>query len=82
MYYHLYLFYFVHKYHLVSYLLYIYPRKIQLNKDEAIVVFGYLAKKLLMSNIDDLEAVCNAKGLSYQLIADKIKEIEEDLNNF
>lgn len=65
-----------------SYLLYIYPRKIQLNKDEAIVVFGYLAKKLLMSNIDDLEAVCNAKGLSYQLIADKIKEIEEDLNNF
>ena len=65
-----------------SYLLYIYPSKLELQKDETIVVFGYLAKKLLMSKIDDLEDVCLDKGLDYQFINAKIKEIEEDLNNF
>ena len=65
-----------------SYLLYIYPSKLELQKDETIVVFGYLAKKLLMSKVDDLEDVCFKKGLDYQFINAKIKEIEEDLNNF
>ena len=67
---------------LSSYLLYIYPSKLELRKDETILVFGYLAKKLLMSKIDDLETICESKGLDYQFINDKIKEIEEDLNNF
>ena len=67
---------------LSSYLLYIYPSKLELKKDETILVFGYLAKKLLMSKTDDLEAICKSKGLEHQFICDKIKEIEEDLNNF
>ena len=67
---------------LSSYLLYIYPGKLELEKDETIVVFGYLAKKLLMINIDDLAGVCAKKGLGYQTVDSKIKEIEEDLNNF
>ena len=67
---------------LSSYLLYIYPSVLDLEKEETIVVFGYLAKKLLMSKSDDLEQVCEDKGLDYQFINDKIKEIEEDLNNF
>lgn len=67
---------------LSSYLLYIYPSGLSLEKDETIVVFGYLAKKLLMSKSDDLEQTCMDKGLDYQFINDKIKEIEEDLNNF
>ena len=67
---------------LSSYLLYIYPSQLELEKDETVVVFGYLAKKLLMNNIDDLDDVCKNKGLDYQFINDKIKEIEEDLNNF
>ena len=67
---------------LSSYLLYIYPSVLDLEKEETIVVFGCLAKKLLMSKSDDLEQVCEDKGLDYQFINDKIKEIEEDLNNF
>ena len=65
-----------------SYLLYIYPRKLDLGKDETIVVFGYLAKKLLMSKTDDLKTICEDKGLDYDFVSDRIKEIEEDLNNF
>ena len=67
---------------LSSYLLFIYPSKLELEKDEIIVVFGYLSKKLLMINIDDLDVVCDDKNLDYQKIKDKIKEIEENLNNF
>ena len=65
-----------------SYLLYIYPHKIEMNLDEILVVFGFLAKKLLQANINDLEAVCQEKGLNYQEISHKINEINEDLKNF
>ena len=65
-----------------SYLLDIYPDPIELSKDEIVVVFGYLAKRLLRVNEDDLKQVCEEKGLDFQSISQKIDEINEDLKNF
>ena len=65
-----------------SYLLYIYPDILDLSKEESLVVFGYIAKKLLKINIDDLEKVCKEKNLDYLKIKNRIEEVEEDLNNF
>ena len=65
-----------------SYLLYTYPDKLDLNPDESLVIFGYVAKKLLKINIDDLEKVCKDKGLDYSKIKNRMQEVEEDLNNF
>lgn len=67
---------------LSSYLLYIYPTDLSLKRDETIVAFGYLAKKLLRISIDDLESVCKQKDLDYQIIDKTIKAIDEDLKNF
>ncbi len=67
---------------LASYLLYIYPDRLNLSKNETIVVFGYIAKKLLQSDISDLKAVCEQKGLDYSKIEQTINEINEVLNNF
>lgn len=67
---------------LSSYLLYIYPLKINFSKEEAVVIFGYLAKKLLKINIDDLKDLCLQKGYDYQNIISLMREVEEDLNNF
>ena len=65
-----------------SYLLYIYPSGIELEKEEVIVVFGYIAKRLLQTETDDLAEICEQKGLDYDKISAQIREIEEDLNNF
>ena len=65
-----------------SYLLYNYPDKLDLNKEESLVIFGYLAKKLLKINIDDLESVCEKKGLDYSKVSKRIEEVEEDLVHF
>ena len=65
-----------------SYLLYIYPEPIKLTADEILVVFGFLAKRLLRVNEDDLKDICQEKGLDYQSISQKINEINEDLKNF
>lgn len=65
-----------------SYLLYIYPSGLELEKEEVIVVFGYIAKRLLQIETDDLADVCEQKGLDYDKISGQIREIEEDLNNF
>ena len=65
-----------------SYLLYIYPGGIELEKEEVIVVFGYIAKRLLQIETDDLAEICEQKGLDYDKISAQIREIEEDLNNF
>ena len=65
-----------------SYLLYNYPDKLDLNKEESLVIFGYLAKKLLRINIDDLESVCEKKGLDYSKVSKHVEEVEEDLTNF
>ena len=65
-----------------SYLLYNYPDKLDLTPDESLVTFGYVAKKLLKINIDDLEKVCEDKGLDYLKVKSRIEEVEEDLINF
>ena len=65
-----------------SYLLFTYPDKLDLSPDESLVIFGYLAKKLLKTNIDDLEKVCEEKGLDYSKITKRMEDIEIDLNNF
>lgn len=65
-----------------SYLLYIYPNRLNLNPDEIVVIFGFLAKRLLRVNEDDLKDVCEEKGLNYLSISQKINEINEDLKNF
>ena len=65
-----------------SYLLFTYPDKLDLTPDESLVIFGYLAKKLLKINIDDLDTVCLEKGLDYSKIVKRMEDIEIDLNNF
>lgn len=65
-----------------SYLLYNYPDKLDLTGDESLVIFGYIAKKLLRVNIDDLQSVCESKGLDYSKVIKRIEEVEEDLNHF
>ena len=65
-----------------SYLLYVYPSALELEKEEVLVVFGYIAKRLLQIETDDLVDVCEQKGLDYDKISSQIREIEEDLNNF
>ena len=67
---------------LSSYLLYIYPDDFKLKKNETIIVFGYIAKKLLQIDTSDLEDVCKQKGLDYSKINNLINEISEELNNF
>lgn len=65
-----------------SYLLYIYPRSLNLKRDEILIVFGFLAKKLLQVSESDLDEVCKSKGLNPEEIRQKINEINEDLKNF
>ena len=65
-----------------SYLLYNYPDKLNLSAEESLVIFGYVAKKMLKINIDDLESVCEKKGLDYSKVSKHVEEVEEDLTNF
>ena len=65
-----------------SYLLYYYPRQIEMTADEVLVIFGFLAKKLLQVNTDDLKQVCDSKGLDYHQVNETINIINEDLKNF
>lgn len=65
-----------------SYLLYIYPRSLELSKEEVLIVFGYLAKKLLRIDISDLKEACQSRGLDFNQISLKISQIDEDLKNF
>lgn len=67
---------------LSSYLLYNYPDQYTLTKNETIIVFGYIAKRLLQIDSSDLEKVCLQKGLDYSKTDKLIKDILEELNNF
>lgn len=67
---------------LSTYLLYIYPNKIDLSKDEIIVVFGYLAAKFLQSNDVSLTILCKNKNLDVEKLLDKVSFIEETLASF
>lgn len=65
-----------------SYLIYIYPDQLNLSKDESLIVFGYLAKKMLSIDISDLKEACEKSQVDYQKVLDKINEISEVLKNF
>ena len=67
---------------LSSYILYIYPKQIDFSLDEILIIFGTLAKKLLLTETNDLESLCFSKGLDYLKVRKSIQEIEEDLKNF
>ena len=67
---------------LASYLLYIYPNQIDLSSEETLLIFGHLSKKLLQIDTSDLEEACFDKGFDFNQIKEKIKQIEEDLNDF
>ena len=65
-----------------SYLIYIYPDKLNLSKDESLLVFGYLAKKMLHSQIDDLNDACQKYQVDVQKVSSYINLIDEALKNF
>ena len=65
-----------------SYLIYIYPREIDYSKEESLVIFGYLAKRLLQIEDDDLKSICATQKLDYQKIAAEINKIDKVLKNF
>ena len=67
---------------LASYLLYIYPNQLELSIEETLLIFGHLSKKLLQIDTSDLEEACFDKGFDFNQIKEKIKQIEEDLNDF
>ena len=67
---------------LSSYLLYFYPDEYPFNKNETIVIFGFVAKHLLQIDTSDLKDVCDRKKLDYEKINQYIKDIQEELNNF
>ena len=65
-----------------SYLLYIYPNNLDYSPDEILVIFGYLAKRLLQIEEDDLKEVCLKKQLDYSKIVNEINKIDQVLKNF
>ena len=65
-----------------SYLIYIYPHSLMLSKNESLVIFGYLSKKLLRVDISDLEDVCLRYKIDYQKVLQEIEKIDEVLKNF
>ena len=65
-----------------SYLIYIYPDQLNLSKEESLIVFGFLAKKMLSIDIADLNEACENSQVDYQKVSDKINEIAEVLKNF
>lgn len=63
---------------LSSYLIYIYPETIDLNKEEVVVLFAYLGYKMLHNDSFDFEKECQTRKLDYQkltLIAEKIESV-------
>ena len=67
---------------LSSYLIYIYPDKLELSKEETMIVFVYLAKKMLCTDISDLKETCEKYNIDYQFVLSEINKISEELNNF
>lgn len=65
-----------------SYLIYIYPHQLELSKEESLLVFGYLAKRLLRIDESDLPLMCTKYQLDYQKVLSEINKIDEVLKNF
>lgn len=65
-----------------SYIIYIYPNKISYSPDESLIIFGYLAKRLLQIEEDDLEDICISKKIDYTKVIREIDKIDQVLKNF
>ena len=65
-----------------SYIIYIYPNKISYSPDESLIIFGYLAKRLLQIEEDDLEDICISKKIDYAKVISEIAKIDQVLKNF
>lgn len=65
-----------------SYLLYIYPAKLDLSEEEIIAVFGYLSQKMLQIDGLSLSLICEKKNLDFDKLNDLILKIEEALKTF
>ena len=53
-----------------------------MSKEDVLLVFGYLAKRLLQIDLIDLEEDCLKYHLDVNQIKEKIDEINEDLKDF
>ena len=67
---------------LSSYMVYIYPNKLNYSKEELLVVFGYIAKDLLQSKDNDLDKLCEKHGLDKQEIKEEVNKIKAHLDEF
>ena len=67
---------------LSSYMVYIYPNKVNYSKEELLVVFGYIAKELLQSKDNDLDKLCEKHGLEKQEIREEVNKIKAHLEDF
>lgn len=65
-----------------SYIIYIYPNKITYSPDESLIIFGYLAKRLLQIEEDGLEDMCISKKIDYAKVIREIDKIDQVLKNF
>ncbi len=67
---------------LSSYMVYIYPNKVNYSKEELLVVFGYIAKELLQSKDNDLDKLCEKHDLDKQEIKEEVNKIKAHLEDF
>ena len=67
---------------LSSYMVYIYPNKVNYSKEELLVVFGYIAKELLQNKDNDLDKLCEKHGLDKQEIKEEVNKIKAHLEDF
>lgn len=65
-----------------SYIIYIYPNSINYSPDESLIIFGYLAKRMLQIEEDDLKEVCLSKKIDYAKVVSEIDKIDQVLKNF
>ena len=65
-----------------SYIIYIYPNSINYLPDESLIIFGYLAKRMLQIEEDDLKEVCLSKKIDYAKVVSEIDKIDQVLKNF
>ena len=67
---------------LSSYMVYIYPEQVTYSKEEVLVIFVYLAKDLLQSKDNDLDALCDKYKLDREEISGEINRIKDCINDF
>ena len=65
-----------------SYIIYIYPDKLPYSPDESLLIFGYLAKRMLQIEENDLEEACLSKKVDYTRVVSEINKIDQLLKNF